>query len=82
MQRRGSRHDAPDRGAIGVLAASWRVPPSQRFSTLLIEELLAPGARIGEAVMRAKRAERRRSLVESYNLLGDPALVLALGERP
>ena len=66
------------RGAIGVLAASWRVPASQRFSSLLINALLEKGERIGEAILKAKREERRRTLVESYNLLGDPAMMLAI----
>lgn len=73
---------APDRGAIGVLAASWRVQASKQFSSLLINALFENGNRIGEAVMQAKRQETDRTLVESYNLLGDPALFLASAERP
>ncbi|MFT6286990.1 MAG: hypothetical protein ACJA09_001742 [Alcanivorax sp.] len=69
-----------DKGAIGVLAASWRIPASKRFSKLLIDALLQTEYRIGEAVMQAKRLENRRILVESYNLLGDPALRLASSE--
>ncbi len=69
---------SPGRGAVGVLAASWRVKASQSFSALLFEELTAGGQSVGEAVMRAKarQGETNRSLVESYNLLGDPALSL------
>lgn len=73
---------APDRGAIGVLAASWRVQASRQFSSLLVNALLENGNRIGEAVMQAKRQETDRTLVESYNLLGDPALFLVSAERP
>jgi hypothetical protein len=72
----------PDRGAIGVLAASSRVQASRRFSSLLVNALLENGSRIGEAVMQAKRKETDRTLVESYNLLGDPALFLISAERP
>ncbi len=68
----------PDRGAMGVLAATWRVPDSKLFSKMLIHELTSPGASIGEAIMRTKQKERHRALVESYNLLGDPAMSLAL----
>lgn len=67
---------APNRGAMGVIAASWRVPPSKRFSELLVTALFKNGTRIGEALMQAKQKESRRLLVESYNLLGDPALQL------
>ena len=72
---------APERGAIGIVAASWRIPASQRFSSALIASLLQPKKTIGAAVLEAKRAERRRNLVEAYNLLGDPAMVLDLGDR-
>jgi len=68
-----------DKGAIAVFAASWRNTPSPEFSKSIIENLLEPGATIGEAIVRAKKASKDRVLVEMYNLLGDPALVL---ERP
>ena len=65
------------RGAIAFLGASWKVSPSKTFSDLLIEGLTSPGT-IGEAVQRAKRGIENRNLVASYNLLGDPAIELAL----
>jgi hypothetical protein len=68
-----------DKGAVAVFAASWRNTPSPAFSKSVIENLLEPGATIGEAIVRAKKASQDRILVEMYNLLGDPALVL---ERP
>jgi hypothetical protein len=67
------------KGAVAVFAASWRNSPSPAFSKSVIENLLEPGATIGEAIVRAKKASHDRTLVEMYNLLGDPALVL---ERP
>ena len=67
----------PDRGAVVVLAASWRNSPSQRFSRLIVSGM-AEGESIGEAVQTAKRQEKRRDLIETYNLLGDPALLPAL----
>jgi hypothetical protein len=69
----------PGRGAVAVFAASWRNSPSPEFSKSLIGEMLAPGATIGEAIVRAKASITSRTLVEMYNLLGDPAIVL---ERP
>ncbi|RYD16219.1 MAG: hypothetical protein EOP90_05355 [Lysobacteraceae bacterium] len=68
-----------DKGAIAVFAASWRNSPSPAYSKGVIEELLVPGATIGEAIVRAKKRSNDRILVEMYNLLGDPAVVL---ERP
>ena len=69
----------PDKGAIAVFAASWRNAPSPAYSKAVIDELLKPGATIGEAIVRAKKQSYDRTLVEMYNLLGDPAVVL---ERP
>lgn len=71
-----------DRGAMGILSASWRVSASKSFSQLLLQALLEPEARIGEAIMHAKRQESNRILVESYNLLGDPALSLPARSYP
>lgn len=69
----------PGKGAVAVFAASWRNSPSPAYSKAVIKELLTPGATIGEAIVRAKKTSKDRTLVEMYNLLGDPAVVL---ERP
>ena len=69
----------PDKGAIAVFAASWRNTPVPAFSEAAVRELMIPGATIGEALMRAKHEvpnQWQRTLVETYNLLGDPAVVL------
>jgi hypothetical protein len=71
----------PDRGAVGVFGASWRNSPIRTFSQALLDELTTPGAKVGEAIMRAKRVTRNRVLVETYNLLGDPAVELAVPPR-
>jgi hypothetical protein len=68
-----------DAGAVAVVAASWRNSPTRQFSQALVDELLAGGP-IGEAVRRAKLELRNRNLVETYNLLGDPAVPIALPE--
>ena len=65
-----------DKGAVAVFAASWRNAPSARFSKALVDELLVPGQTIGVAINKAKANEADRVLVEMYNLLGDPAVVL------
>jgi len=69
----------PGKGAVAVLAASWRNAPYQAMTTDVINELTKPGApSIGEAIQRVKRAGRHREFIEQYNLLGDPALRLAV----
>ena len=67
----------PERGAVGVLAASWRNSPSFQYSQKLVDELTQPGT-VGEAILRAKQQIQNPNLVESYNLLGDPAVPLAV----
>ncbi|MGD8439918.1 MAG: C25 family cysteine peptidase [Holophagae bacterium] len=67
----------PGRGAIAVFAASWRNSPSPNMGQALLDQLTVPGNTIGEAVMRAKRDFRSPVLVQTYNLLGDPAVPVA-----
>jgi hypothetical protein len=67
----------PDKGAIAVFGASWSNSPSPAYSRKLIHEALQPGATVGEAIVRAKASIGDHTFVEMYNLLGDPALVLA-----
>ncbi len=69
----------PDKGAVAVFAASWRNSPSPMYSKSLVDELLKPGQRIGDAIVAAKAKNNDRVLVETYNLFGDPAVVL---DRP
>jgi hypothetical protein len=66
-----------NRGAVAVYAASWKNWPDPANSRVLIDELLKPGNRIGDAIVAAKTKMQNRDVVEMYNLLGDPALVLA-----
>ena len=67
----------PASGAIAVIAASWRNAPSEAWSSALLDELTRPDATVGEALAAAKRRIGDRMFVETYNLLGDPALRLA-----
>ena len=72
---------APDRGALAVLAASWQIPPSKKFSARLLNELQKPGVSIGQAVMKAKQGMRNTNIINAYNLLGDPAMPLLWGHN-
>ncbi len=65
------------RGAVAFLGASWKIGVDSKFSELLVEELTSGGT-IGEAIQRAKRRILSPSPISIYNLLGDPALELAL----
>ena len=68
-----------DKGAIAVLAASWRNSPNQSFSRAVIDNIYKmPQQSLGQAILQAKRYYKGRVAVEMYNLLGDPALHLAL----
>ncbi|MBS0557727.1 MAG: hypothetical protein JSR27_09985 [Proteobacteria bacterium] len=68
-----------DKGAVAVFAASWKNSPNPQYSKWLIDGLLKPGERIGSAIVAAKARIADRDFVETYNLLGDPALIL---DRP
>jgi hypothetical protein len=67
----------PDRGAIGVFAASWRNSPSRSFSQLILDGLTTPGTPVGVAIMNAKDLTESHAR-QTYNLLGDPAIPLAV----
>jgi Peptidase family C25 len=68
----------PGRGAVAVLAASWRNAPTVVWGQAVIAELARPGTTLGEAVMRAKHLVPDQDFVATYNLLGDPAIPVAL----
>lgn len=69
----------PGKGAVAVFAASWRNSPSPEYSKVIVQQLTKPGVTIGEAIVAGKKPVTDETLVETYNLLGDPAVVL---ERP
>lgn len=66
-----------NKGAVAVFAASWKNSPNPEYSKSLIDELLKPGNAIGDAIVSAKAKITDRDFVEMYNLLGDPAIILA-----
>ena len=67
-----------DRGAIGVIAASWRNSPNYSWGQIILDHLTSPGATVGEALMAAKQEIRGHMFRETYLLLGDPAVPVAL----
>jgi hypothetical protein len=69
----------PNRGAVAIIAAAWRNGPTEMMSRRLLAEMTRPGT-VGEAMMRAKRGSSHRDFISQYNLLGDPALPLAVPE--
>lgn len=67
----------PGKGAVAVIAASWRNAPYRTMSEDIYRELTEGGPTLGEAVQNVKRKNLHREFLEQYNLLGDPALVMA-----
>ena len=65
------------KGAVAVIAASWRNAPYRTMSEDVYHELTKGGQTLGEAIQKVKRKNLHREFLEQYNLLGDPALVLA-----
>ncbi|MEO1086241.1 MAG: C25 family cysteine peptidase, partial [Acidobacteriota bacterium] len=69
------------RGAVGVIAASWRNSPSIGWGTSLMRELTREGSTVGEALMLVKQEIGNRMFRETYLLLGDPALPVAVADE-
>ncbi len=67
-----------DRGAIAVVASSSSNAPSGYWGQILLEELLEPGTTVGDAILRSKHRILDSLYRQSYNLLGDPAVPVAL----
>ncbi len=67
-----------NRGAIAVIASSSSNAPSGWWGDILLEELIRSGATVGEALLRAKRRIWDPLFLQSYNLLGDPAVPVSL----
>lgn len=66
------------RGAVAVIAASWRIAPSLTMQAYYLAALRETET-VGEALVEAKRRVRTPELTETINLLGDPALRLKVG---
>ncbi|KAA0254757.1 MAG: hypothetical protein EDX89_08670 [Acidobacteria bacterium] len=62
------------KGAIAVVASSWRNSPPLELGRKLLQLLGGPGhERIGDAFVDAKKAAGDVMTISTYNLLGDPA---------
>ena len=70
-----------DRGAIAFVGASWRNVPKYTLQKALMKSF-HQGGTIGKALMLGKYELKNRTLVETYNLLGDPAIKLLAPPRP
>jgi Peptidase family C25 len=66
----------PHRGAIAVVAASWRTAPSWRLSQDLLDAFVRYET-VGEAFLAGKRKAKGAANLAMFNLLGDPALPIA-----
>jgi len=62
-----------DRGAVAFVGASWRNAPKYTLTKAFLEEFTKPTT-VGEALLKGKSVLLNRTLVETYNLLGDPAV--------
>lgn len=65
----------PGKGALAVVASSWRNVPPFALAQYMIEGLGAPAApRLGDAFLNAMRQIGSNDSVHTYNLLGDPSM--------
>ncbi|MCB1051806.1 MAG: hypothetical protein KDC71_14505 [Acidobacteria bacterium] len=65
-----------DGGAIAFVGASWRNQPGVALQTAMVEAFTSDARTIGEAFLSAKKQINNRTWLETYNLLGNPALPL------
>ena len=64
------------KGAIAVVASSWRNSPPLELGRKLLQLLGSPRyERLGDAFVAAKRAAGDVMTLSTYNLLGDPATI-------
>ena len=71
------------KGAIAILASSWRNVPPFALAQFLMEDLGAPGKpRLGDAFLDSMRRVGQSDSLNTYNLLGDPTLPVKAPSRP
>jgi len=70
-----------NRGAIAFVGASWRNVPKFSLQKSLMKSFHGSGT-VGQALMYGKYDLKNRTLVETYNLLGDPAVKLLPPPQP
>lgn len=71
-----------DKGAIAIVASSWRNVPPFSLAEFMLTGLSEPGARLGDAFRQAMRQVGLADSLHSYNLLGDPSLPFVAPQRP
>ncbi len=65
----------PGRGAVAVVASSWRNVPPFALAQIMIDDLGADGTpRLGDAFKNAMRQVGATDSLHTYNLLGDPTM--------
>jgi hypothetical protein len=65
----------PRKGAVAVVASSWRNVPPFSLADQIIVNLGVPGEpRLGDAFLKAMREIGANDSVHTYNLLGDPTM--------
>jgi hypothetical protein len=75
----------PDKGAVAIVASSWRNVPPFSLGDRLLETLGTPDhPRLGDAFLEAQRSVRGNDSLHTYNLLGDPSMPyrLPVGAQP
>lgn len=71
-----------DKGAIAIVASSWRNVPPFSLAEFMLTGLSEPGARVGDAFRIAMRQVGLADSLHSYNLLGDPSLPFVPPVKP
>ena len=65
----------PDKGAVAIIASSWRNQAPFALGEQMILDLGTPeNPRLGDAFLAAQRMPQQRGTRNSYNLIGDPTL--------
>ncbi len=68
-----------DKGAVAVVASSWRNVPPFILGDRLLEALGQPQTpRLGDAFLAGQRAVGANESLHTYNLLGDPSMPFSL----
>lgn len=67
----------PNAGAVGFIGASWRNTPTMVMNRAFMEAYSKPGT-LGEALSIAKKSIKDPIIVETYCLLGDPAVPILI----
>lgn len=72
-----------DKGAVAIVASSWRNVPPFVLGDRLLESLGRPATpRLGDAFLAGQRAVGSNESLHTYNLLGDPSMPFSLPPAP